>query len=290
MDIIHKIRCNQYTILIFLLLFQIGCETTREGHRFSSGIYGPADPTVAGISFLQKTRHLNSRAREKEILKQVRRGNIPSFLKHLVPIKVSANLSDGYHTGTIFVMPDYLSLGNDKDWIRIPMNPITAQKVADHFGFILPTTKIVDTIYQQAQIKLAPTPLPPGKEMVHNNYFYKHHMSIEKQLESVDRSLLIAGHKKDIVLTDKILIKRRNVAIYGWHRKNGRPIQPLSLVHDDRYLDYSHGVRLVAGTMIFDGNEIPTLEILQDPRYARLLSYTGPIKVTRVRMDHATNY
>ncbi len=36
------------------------------------------------------------------------------------------------------------------------------------------------------------------------------------------------------------------LAIYGWHRENGVAIQPLTIVHKDTYVDYSHGIRLVS--------------------------------------------
>ena len=43
------------------------------------------------------------------------------------------------------------------------------------------------------------------------------------------------------------------IAIYGWHRLNGAPIQPLSTVHGACYADYSHGIRLVSETVLVDG-------------------------------------
>ncbi len=39
---------------------------------------------------------------------------------------------------------------------------------------------------------------------------------------------LIAGHKKDVVITNRLLTMPKRVAIYGWHRPNGSPIQPLA--------------------------------------------------------------
>jgi hypothetical protein len=54
------------------------------------------------------------------------------------------------------------------------------------------------------------------------------------------------------------------VAIYGWHRPDGNPIQPLNTVHGIRYADYSQGVRLVSDTAYVGGKATPLLTLLQD--------------------------
>ena len=87
---------------------------------------------------------------------------------------------------------------------------------------------------------------------------------------------LLAGHKKDIVLTNK-LQGRERIAIYGWHRQDGQPIQGLSTVHAARYADYSHGLRLVYGQVCVNGKMKSFYEVLQDPQLAPVLSYEGPI-------------
>jgi hypothetical protein len=80
-----------------------------------------------------------------------------------------------------------------------------------------------------------------------------------------------------LVLTNRLLANPDRVAIYGWHEDGGRPIQPLSTVHGARYADYSHGVRLVSAMAYVDGAARPLLDLLEDPRLARLVSDEGPI-------------
>ena len=46
------------------------------------------------------------------------------------------------HSVKYQVMPDYLAIGSDEDFCRIPMGPITAQKLADLFGAVMPTRKL----------------------------------------------------------------------------------------------------------------------------------------------------
>ena len=69
-----------------------------------------------------------------------------------------ARAADGRkHRGRFWIMPDYLAIGADDDFVRIPMSPITAQSVADKFGCLLPTRKMVDEIYRPGTwFRLAP--------------------------------------------------------------------------------------------------------------------------------------
>ena len=182
---------------------------------------------------------------------------------------------------------DYLSIGKNSDFIRTPMSPITAQHIADHYGFILPTTKIVDLIYRQARIKLRPITFTPNAAMVSTEKYLQHNNLIAKQLKGESLEMLIAGHKKDVVITNKLNHKANKVAIYGWHRKNGKVIQPLSLVHGNHYSDYSHGIRLVSNTVEINGEAYPIEFVLKDPNFAMILSYEGPLRFTRYRTEEA---
>jgi hypothetical protein len=67
------------------------------------------------------------------------------------------------------------------------------------------------------------------------------------------------------------------LAIYGWHQSNGEPIQPLSTAHGLEYVDYSHGVRLVADVMLLNGRITSVHKVLTDARLSAVLSDEGPI-------------
>ena len=83
---------------------------------------------------------------------------------------------------------------------------------------------------------------------------------------------LVAGHQKDVVLTPQLTEGSGNVAIYGWHRPNGTPIQPLYTGHAETWIDYSHGIRLVAQKVCLNGQASDVARILADPQTASLLS------------------
>ena len=68
------------------------------------------------------------------------------------------------------------------------------------------------------------------------------------------------------------------MAIYGWHKLDGKPIQPLTIVHKETYVDYSHGVRLVRSEMSVDGKTMSVQRVLRDANFCGLLSDEGPIE------------
>jgi hypothetical protein len=89
---------------------------------------------------------------------------------------------------------------------------------------------------------------------------------------------MVSGHKKDVVITNLLADKPGRIAIYGWHRCEGAPIQPLSTVHGARYADYSHGIRLVSEMAILNGKLRSIYSILEDPLLAKVLSDEGAIR------------
>ncbi len=62
---------------------------------------------------------------------------------------------------------------------------------------------------------------------------------------------------------------------------NGKPIQPLTLVHWNRYVDYSHGVRLVRDQLDLNGKTVKISELLADPDRCGLVSDEGPMNPPR---------
>ena len=71
------------------------------------------------------------------------------------------------------------------------------------------------------------------------------------------------------------------IAIYGWHRLTGAPIQPLSTVHGACYADYSHGIRLVSEMALVDGQPVSIYDLMKDPQLSGIVSDEGPIRDLR---------
>ncbi len=105
----------------------------------------------------------------------------------------------------------------------------------------------------------------------------QHHHIIEKQRVDKPLGLLTVGIKKDIVLTPRIFERPERLAIYGWRQLDGQPIQPLTIVHWNRYVDYSHGARLVLNSIELDGRSMRITELLANSAWCGLLSDEGPM-------------
>lgn len=280
-------RCIRFSLGMALLALCTSCMT------FDSPLVpGSIPPRQAdapdGIAFAKTIRSADEGERERSILRELRRGNLPDFLRQTAKIRYKARTRSGRTaTVTLWVMKDYLAVGSDQDFVRVPMNPITAQRVADALGFVLPTARLVDEIYRAAEVRLPPNPFKPSDAMVTVEEFLRHDRSIRSQLKDAAPSELIAGHKKDVVLTNQLNDRPAKVAIYGWHQAGGLPIQPLSTVHGNWYADYSHGIRLISGMMLVDDRPLPLTEVMQDPELAPLVSYEGPIVHVRYRTEDA---
>ena len=155
------------------------------------------------------------------------------------------------------------------------MNPYTAQRVADAFGCQLPTRKVANEVARAATVKLMPLPLTIDREAPAT--FAKHNALIEAQRAGEPLGKLVSGVKKDVVVTNKLTERPHRVAIFGWHYPDGTPIQPLTNVHVDWYVDYSHGVRLMKRRVLVDGKPKDARFVLHADDTAGLLSDEGPL-------------
>ena len=251
-----------FTILLILLS---SCKTSRH-------LVLPERKETApgGTAFYKQITAMKWNEREPMMLKEILSGNMPGFLTKLVPVHVNIKDSSGeIMHATYFVTPDYLSIGTDDDFARVPMTPMAAQLIADSLHCFLPTRKMVNDIYDQALIKLEPLPMFANRDSAIT--FYQHHLMVEGQRKN--RHGLIAGIKKDVVISSKIANDQKpdRVAIYGWHKQDGSSIQPLYTGHVNWYVDYSHGIRLIYRTVIVNGRKYDYTELLKDKKLRKIL-------------------
>lgn len=225
----------------------------------------------SGSEFYRKAAAMKWAARDSFAVQQILAGNLPSFLKKFVAINVlMIDLSTGKTLkATYYVSPDYLSVGNDNDWARINITPHAAQRIADSFHCFFPTRKMVDDIYKAARLKLEPVPMYAFRDSTPT--MWHHHLIVEGQRKG--RKGLIAGIQKDVVLSGRISRDSRpdRVAIYGWHKTDGKPIQTLYTGHVSSWVDYSQGIRLVYRNIKVEGKWMDYIDVLKDPRLQKLL-------------------
>ncbi|MEM6588661.1 MAG: hypothetical protein AAF641_09460 [Pseudomonadota bacterium] len=259
---------------------RIATPSARCPKRLARGMPRRKGAAAGASSVLASAKDIDGTQRDRMVVAELLRGNIPSFQRNLVPVTLRGTTSDGRQANiTLCVTPDYLALGSDRDFVRVPLGLSGASRVAKSFNMVLPTPRMVDAIYRQASVRLTPSPMTPGPQMTSTSYFMRHNATVEAQRRSAGgtHGNLISGHKKDVVLTTRLASNRGRVAIYGWHRRNGTPIQPLSTVHGAGYADYSHGIRLVSRTAYLDGQEVDLHQIMANPRYAGIISHEGPM-------------
>lgn len=258
---------KKYLIPLWFIFSFVSCST---GKKFQLQVPSITTQRITGTAFFKTVTACKWKERDSLAVQEILAGNIPSFLKKFVPVNSEIKDSVGIiHHAVFYASPDYLSIGTDTDWARIPLTPMAAQKIADSFHCFLPTRKMVDLIYEQAIVKLEPVPMYAFRDS--SVTMWQHHLIIEGQRKG--RKGLIAGIKKDLVLSGKISrdAKPDREAIYGWHRPDGKPIQPLYTGHINWWVDYSHGIRLIYRKINVDGKEMDYTDVLKHPVYQKLL-------------------
>lgn len=214
--------------------------------------------------FADSIKNLSLVQREEAIVSAVLAGNVPEHMQGFVPVTIG--------DVTINVKPDYLMV-DPVEPLYVPLWPTSAQRLADALGCILPNTFIVDAIWWSSRaVEPQPWGAPYDSSMSSTERVVAHSKRVRKTIATLDGQL-VAAHKKDVVITNKL--PKDRVAIYGWHQANGKPIQSLHTEHSNHYCDYSHGIRLVSRTCTVGGQETDILNLLADGK----LSNEGPMKV-----------
>lgn len=236
-----------------------------------------------GSQIIAKSRQLSAQKREQLFLMEALKGNLPPFLTRLKRVSFNRTIGTATYRVTIWVMPDYLALGSNQDFVRIPVTPDTAQKIADQYNCLLPNPYLVDLIYRKATKRVRPILFKSSEKIVTSDAFFQHDRLIQKKLAGIKMgSHLIAGHKKDIILANGLVAKPDRVALYGLHVDPTTKIQPMSLANPKSYVDYSHGVRLISNRIQINGVYYSLREVLVHPVLSKLVSPTGPLKISRI--------
>jgi hypothetical protein len=179
----------------------------------------------------------------------------------------------------VAVATDYLTAQG----VRVPLWPSTAQRVADRFGAMLPTKRLVDAIWRAAVVKVAPRSMTPRPDASRdsNKLLAEHEALVNAAIAG--RTGLTDGDKKSIIVGRSIPTTPGKVFIYGWHSLAGVPVQPVYGGHSARYADYSHGIRLVSRTAYVNGVPTPIETLFASPQYAPLLNESGTLTPAMLR-------
>jgi len=245
----------------------------------------PPDQHITATDFVTFTATMTRETREEKFLELLRGGHVPSAMRTFLPVTIE--FIDGNsvaRTLEFYVLPDYLRIGNDSDSFIVPLWPITAQKIADDWGCLLPTPKLVTVIWNAAT-QLPPKPWGPPYDhsMMSTSRIMAHNQIVTDNMNAlgVGGAAFVAGHKKDVVITNRLMSKPNNVAIFGWHQSNGKPIQPVYLGHVNTYGDYSHGIRLISQECRLDDQIVSLESVMRDPMTCGAISDEGVMQLVR---------
>lgn len=224
----------------------------------------PPGPPGSGAAFLASTTH---QGRDAAAWAAFQSGNVPAWLRPNASSKaawVPVEYTRAGHRVRLRVAPDYFSVGVTAP-VRVPLDPQTAQRIADALGAMLPTPAMVDAIWEAAPAKLGVHSQSPGdgESRNGNRLVAAINAAVERDLAALGNpSGLRAGHMKDIVVPPN----PGKVAIYGWHGNDPGVVQGYNPVsHNDNYMDYSHGTRLIDRQAVIDGVTRDLATALADP-------------------------
>lgn len=167
------------------------------------------------------------------------------------------------------VWNDYYGAPNRLSPTRPEASAIVAQE-----GASMITVPIAKAIFDQANLQLIGTPLGKGSQVEMRNKLDAHNKLINIRVGS--NQGLIAGHMKDLVLSEK-LNKDANIVIWGWCQnvKAKKFWQPEFGGHYAGWADYSQGLRLVDRTCFINNVAHDLLVLYKDPIYAKFLTISG---------------
>jgi|GEM_PF-5136998 len=215
-------------------------------------------------------------ARSAEILSLIRQGRFE------VPI-VFLTTSKGPLRARLAVTGRALTV----DGVRVSMTEQDQTLAADTLGAHLLTPFLVDEIWKRADVRLEPKTQAwyggPGGDgsMGTKRRVFDYNEIVEKELGEVPPEKLVASEGKDWVIdgyafTPAGRIKGTN---YGWHRKNGKPVQGLGRVHNLAHTDYSQLFRFVSSVVSLSEDDGQTwrdatfTELVSSPKLFPLVSY-----------------
>jgi hypothetical protein len=261
---------------------------------------------MRGTSFVKSlptTDDLHARTTREELVLDAVENGVALPIEWL-PLQLEAP----GHQGVLFVSSDTLRFGEagpnadptDWDWVRIALTATSAQQVADLLGVLLPTDRIADLVFGQADVVL--TPHTQQVVTATTAAMLQHHAAIEAERNG--RTGLLATVGKEWILGSELYpaghpahpLGPTGAINYGWHttgpaRPGQGPFQgrggfvlwqTRGFRHDRAHVDYSQWVpRLVHPRMIVDGAELATADVMMDARLAPLVSYDGPLPGTR---------
>lgn len=207
------------------------------------------------------------------------------------------------HAARFWVSGDAMKV----DGVRVNVTAMLQQQIADIIGAMLPTPRIVDLIYMEADIVLQPMPMPITSSTVAMvDQSRKIDAAVVKVVGSIDaaKGRIVSTVGKTWVVANGLLTHPGMAENYGWHFRGAtfggkawevnaslakdpvtgqylRLIQGEGWFHSSSHTDYSQNALFVLTKAELDGATVDINSILSDPSLAPLANHNGVLRVLR---------
>lgn len=189
----------------------------------------------------------------------------------------------------VMVGPIELNVWNDYYGAPNRLSPTRPEafEICQKENAAMVTVPVALAIFHAASLKITGTPLGAGSQSEMRGKLEESNKKINSKIPPNSEGLLIAGHMKDLVLSEKLT--KDNIVIWGWLRNNQKPENPVFWQpefggHYFGWADYSQGLRLVDrecfihkpqpnGDLIVELKDLQ--QLYQDPEYSRFLTLSG---------------
>lgn len=230
-------------------------------------------PTTPGSELVAQLPNKMGTEREDALYAMYMAGQCPMWLRQWHEIEVE---HEGL-TGAFYVLPDFMCVGTDSDYIYTPMGALNAERVLTRFKAVLPTQKMVETIYSRSVKQVAqPWDEPYDSSMMYTSRWPTQTSKVRRMMGETGVILgqLVEGHYKNVIVSDKVMKNHGvDLGFFGWYQSNGKPIQGDSLAHGACYCDYSHGVRGVLNKVVVGDVFMSLEEALDHEEAYKLFSH-----------------
>lgn len=236
-----------------------------------------AIPSLAGVT--------SAAARDRLFEAALLNNGVAPHLFDWVPVE----LTHGPLRATVYVSPDWVGFGSAAALFRVPLKARAAWRVAQRYGCVLPTQRIVEAIHAQGDVHVPFT--------AERTWAQQHHVDMDTfavwqefnddiERERAGRVGLVTDAAKDVVVG---AMQRRawptKVCIFGaWESAapTAAPVQSLSTVHVVGYGDYSQLFRLVRDVVTVQGvGNLPIAQVFGSRELYPLLLDTDPHSLER---------
>ena len=234
---------------------------------------------MKGSEFVQQVKDVRNPKLSELALSAILAGNTPSFMEQTVECFTEAVIDRKYFRCVYTVHPQYLSIGDDQDFVQWPLSMVDLQRYCDatKLHWYIPTKKLVWNNWLFTECKINPQTIAPSAQMSSPQAILDEQRLINAAMVKEGCPLTAFSRaKKAYIVSPKM--DGSTLHFTGWYDKSGQAIQKGDSTggHEASYADYSHGCDVVRYDFHVNGRQYDYAELCQHPVLHVLVSDQGP--------------